>query len=230
MNKVNIAITILSIYLLSMVYCFLIILKESVKGKAKLLKRLFFGTLLFISPLIVGFFILSRTNYLDYEKPLTYDRYESITFDNFRGFEFFKKSLYGSKTFAYVVTSIEYEIEDNTVSVYSLFHPSKSFVYKKNIQSPDLLSHEKYHIKVTELFTRIAKKRLSTIENYTTENVDLLIEKIKKEEQKYQKAYDYDTFHSYVLSEQKRYEKEIDSLLETLHEYKLPKIQIHEQH
>ena len=39
-----------------------------------------------------------------------------------------------------------------------------------------------------------------------------------------QKAYDYDTFHSYVFSEQKRYEKEVDSLLTSLIKYERPKI------
>ena len=50
---------------------------------------------------------------MNYEKPITFDKYDEITFENFRGLELFKKSLYGNERFAYVVTTIESEINDD---------------------------------------------------------------------------------------------------------------------
>ncbi|MEJ6792565.1 MAG: hypothetical protein QNK89_07535 [Lacinutrix sp.] len=79
------------------------------------------------------FATLSHTNYLDYEKPITFDKFDTITFENFRGIEFLKKSLYRNERFAYVVTTIKADINKNSVTVESLFHPSRSSVYNKQI-------------------------------------------------------------------------------------------------
>lgn len=172
--------------------------------------------------------VLNHTNFLNYERPLTYDQYDQITFENFRGLEFFKKSLYGNKRFAYVVTSIESEIDNNSIAVWSLFHPSRSFVYKTNTNSKELLTHEKYHIKITELFTRKAKKSISELSPFEREEAERIIKNAKQEERVFQKEYDYNTFHSYVLSEQKRHEKEIDSLLNLLVDFKKAKITLND--
>lgn len=117
-------------------YQLYLLLKERKEENKKLLKRLLRFTrysflILLLTSIVFG--VLSHTNYLNYEKPMTFDKYDQITFENFRGLEFFKKSLYGNKRFAYVVTSIDSEIDDNSVTVQSLFHPSRSFVYKKTL-------------------------------------------------------------------------------------------------
>ena len=174
--------------------------------------------------MLIGFGILSHTNFLNYEKPLTFDKYDQITFKNFKGLEFFKKSLYGNERFAYVVTSIDSKVKDSSVMVQSLFYPSRSFVYKKNTNNKELLTHEKYHIKITELYARKAKEKISKLNRLEKDKIEEIIEQAKKEERAFQYEYDYNTFHSYVLSEQKKYEKEVDSLLNLLTEYKNPKI------
>tara|TARA_R110000796_G_scaffold71409_3_gene162015 strand:+ start:1919 stop:2503 length:585 start_codon:yes stop_codon:yes gene_type:complete len=185
-------------------------------------------SLVFLTPILIGLAVLNHTNFLNYEKPLTFDQYDQITFENFRGLEFFKKSLYGSKRFAYVVTSIKSEFDDNSVTIWSLFHPSRSFVYKTNTNSKELLTHEKYHIKITELFARKAKEDISQLSSFKREEAERIIKNAKQEERAFQKEYDYNTFHSYVLSEQKRYEKEIDSLLNLLTEFKKTKITLND--
>ena len=211
------------------IYQWYLLLRERKSENKILLKKIIklskysFLILLFIS-LIIG--ILSHTNFLNYEKPITFDKYEQITLQNFRGLEFFKKSLYGNERFAYVVTTIDSEIEDNSITVQSLFHPSRSFVYKKNTNSPELLTHEKYHIKITELFTRKAKQEISELKIFNKNKIKGIIKVAKTKERAFQKEYDYNTFHSYVLSEQKRYEKEVDSLLTLLNKFKNPKIAI----
>lgn len=194
----------------------------------KFLKVVKYSVLIFI---IAGAVLitLNHTNYLNYEKPITFDKYDNITFENFRGMEFFKKSLYGNERFAYVVTTIESEIDDNSVTLQSLFHPSRSFVYNKHTTSKELLRHEKYHIKITELFVRKGKKEIAQLKTFDSDKIETIIKNIKSAENTYQKEYDYNTFHSYVLSEQKRYEKEVDSLLTLLAEFENPKITINDK-
>lgn len=182
--------------------------------------------------LLISFFIvltLSHTNYLNYESPIPYKKINSITFKNFRGLELFKKELYGSKYFAYVVTNIDYHINKDSLKVESFFYPSRSFVYNKNSNSEDLLRHELYHFKITELYARKAKKEISETKNITDSYIDSIIKSAKLKEQKYQAKYDYDTYHSYVFKEQKKYERNIDSLLYLLKMYKNPTIKINEK-
>lgn len=227
MNEKLIIILIVLLYFSPVFYQLYLLLKERKEKNKKLLKRLLRFTkysflILIFTSIIFG--VLSHTNFLNYEKPLTYDKYEQITFQNFRGLEFFKESLYGNERFAYVVTSIDSDIDNNSVTVQSLFHPSRSFVYKKNTNSEELLTHEKYHIKITELFTRKAKEQISYLKTFDEDKIKGIIQEIKTKERTFQKEYDYNTFHSYVLSEQKRYEKKVDSLLTSLTEYQNPKI------
>lgn len=184
--------------------------------------------LLFFTTILTIFYILTRVNILDYEKPIPYSRIENITFENFRGLEFFRKSLYGNEQFAYVKTSIEYEFCNDSIKIESFFHPSSSYVYNKKVFSKDLLKHEMYHFKITELYTRISKHKISLLKNSSKKNIVDILDESNIEENNLQIKYDDDTFHSYVLGEQKKYEKKIDSLLYLYSKYSKPKIPINE--
>lgn len=192
--------------------------------KKKILKKVFL-TLFIIA---VFFFTLTRVNFLDYQKPISFDKINQITFADFRGLEFFQKSLYGNEHFAYIKTTIEYEFEKDSIKIESFFHPSSSYVYNKKTFSKDLLRHELYHFRITELYVRIAKNKISKLRKLSKEKIKDLIREIENEENNYQIKYDDDTFHSYVESEQKKYEKEIDSLLYLHSEFKNPKLYINE--
>lgn len=232
MNENLIATLILLLYFSPVFYQLILVIKESKRGNRIPLKKFLKFTkysFLVLIPILILFAVLNHTNYLNYEKPLTFDKYEQITFENFRGLELLKKSLYGNEKFAYVVTTIESKIHENSVEVKSLFHPSRSFVYNKHTNSKELLSHEKYHIKISELFVRKAKQKIANLKTFKENKIEEIIQNTRKEERKYQKEYDYNTFHSYVLSEQKRYEKQVDSLLTLLSEFKKPKIIIHDK-
>lgn len=202
--------------------------KKDNKNPFRRLKKFLKYTFIILFFMVGTLLTLNHTNYLNYESPLTYDKFDKITFENFRGLEFFRKTLYGNKHFAYVVTTVETDIEEDSVSVVSLFHPSRSYVYNTHSNSLELLTHEKYHIKITELYVRKIKAKLVTLHNPSEENIEDVISQMLQAENSYQQKYDYDTFHSYVLSEQKRYQKEVDSLLESLTEFKEPKIKLNE--
>jgi hypothetical protein len=232
MNENLIVTLILILYFSPIFYQLILVIKESKRGNRVPLKKFLKFTkysFLILIPILILFAVLSHTNYLNYEKPLTFNKYEQITFENFRGLEFFKKSLYGNDRFAYVVTTIESQIDKNSVEVKSLFHPSRSFVYNKNTNSKELLNHEKYHIKITELFARKAKQKIANLKSFKESKIQGIIQNTRKEERNYQEEYDYNTFHSYVLSEQKRYENQVDSLLTSLSEFEKPKIIIDEK-
>src|SRR5690606_39189926 len=110
MNENLIVILIILIYFSPVFYQLGIVIKESKRENKiplKNLKKFLKYSVVIIVPLAIGFGILNHTNFLNYEKPMTFDKYDQITFENFRGFEFFKKSLYGNERFAYVVTSID---------------------------------------------------------------------------------------------------------------------------
>lgn len=214
------------------IYQFTIVIREHKKERqlaVKRLKRLTKISLLSFIPVVIITAILSHTNYLDYEQPITYDKFNDISFENFRGIELFKKTLHGSEKFAYVVTSIDLDIDSDQVTIQSLFYPSRSYVYDKYTNSKELLTHEKYHIKITELFARKAREKVAKMDSLNKKEIKQIVTKVKSEEREYQRKYDYDTYHSYIFHQQKKYEREVDSLLSLLTDYKNPIITFNEK-
>src|SRR5690606_6200927 len=226
MNEEEIGILItLALYLLTIPYALYHGVKQRrlQKTKAKSIRFAKVNIGVILSALI-AFAILTHTNYLNYERPIEYYNYDSITFKNFRGLELFKKTLYNNPHYAYVVTSIEYEIDEDSITVKSLFHPSRSYVYSQTTNSKELLQHEKYHFKITELFARKMKKEITCKKLRDKSKIETLIKNKLQEEREFQRKYDDKTFHSYVLSEQKKFEYEVDSLLDLLTTYQPSKI------
>ena len=231
MNDILILALFFGLYFSPVFYQLIIVLRERKRGNLAPLRRfkkiLLYSFLVFTAIAVI-FLVLNRINFLDYKSPMTYDKVDQITFEDFKGLEFFKKTLYGNERFAYIVTTIDSEIKDDYVRIESLFHPSRSFVYKQQIKSKELLTHEIYHFKITELFVRKAKQKILSQKPIGKEQIQKIISKMKLEVRKYQYKYDDDTFHSYVFSEQKRYENTVDSLLNLLSEFKDPKIILNE--
>lgn len=232
MNENLIVFLVLILYFSPVFYQTYLVYQETKMGnKLKLyrLKKYFKYSSLLIIITIVLTGIISHTNFLDYEKPITFADYDRITFENFRGIELFKKTLYGNERFAYIETTIDYKIEKDSISIESKFHPSRSFVYKKNLENIELLAHEKYHFKITEIYARKARCKIIEAVDTSKENIKQVLIDIKAKEANFQRKYDYDTFHSYVLGKQKEYEKQIDSTLESLSKYENPKISINDK-
>lgn len=202
--------------------------KENSKFILKKVRKFSIYTFIALIPIIAIFLTLNRINFLNYKSPMPFSEFEKITFEDFKGFEFFKKSLYGNKRFAYIVTSIESEIKGNKVEVQAFFHPSRSFVYNSHTNSKELLKHELYHFKITEIYSRRIKKKIGDLKQIEKKKIKGIIKQEKKLERVYQRKYDFDTYHSYVYQEQKKYEREIDSLLSLYSKYKQSKITINE--
>ena len=222
----------ITLIIFSSIYLPLIIIQFLVYiGKIKIpklnFKKILFTNLIILVLGIIGIGVLSHTNYLDYEKPIPYSQYDRISFKNFRGLELFKKKFLNSKYFAYVVTSID--LEEDTNSVVAYFHPSRSFVYNKKSGSKDLLTHELYHFKITEVFARKTRKEIIEKKISSFDERKEILNQNLTEEQNFQELYDYETYHSYVYSKQLEFEKRIDSLLLSLNKYKNPKLSYNEK-
>ena len=191
------------------------------------LKKILITNIILVLFGLVGMFILSYTNYLDYEKPIPYSQYDRIGFKNFRGINKKKKEFLGSKYFAYVVTTIEIDEKNNSIEAF--FHPSKSFVYNKKSSMNDLLSHELYHFKITEYFARKTRKEVIEKNICNFNEKEKILNENLVEEKKFQILYDYETYHSYIYFKQIKFEKKIDSLLLTLNKYTNPKLSCNEK-
>ena len=224
---IAIPVVLITLFYAPLIYEFIVLVKNNKfedRFRIKKLKKKFkiFTILVLLAAGATA--LLSHTNYLNYQSPMNYSQVNDITFTNFRGIELFKKSLYGNKRFAYIHTTIDSDIEKEYVLLESHFHPSRSFVYKKNLSNLDLLTHEIFHFKITELYVRKAKKAIAGLSKPSRKEIAQIIKNHCNMERSYQIEYDYNTFHSYVLSEQKRYEKSVDSLLYLLSEFKDPKV------
>jgi hypothetical protein len=201
---------------------------RNVNGPKFNLKQILKYNLLAVVCVAVAVLILSHTNYLNYGRPIPYKNVNQITFKDFRGLELFRTELFGSKYFAYVVTTIDLEKDDESVIVTSYFHPSRSFVYNNNTSSKELFNHELYHFRITEVFARKARKAISERKHISFNEIEKIVEEARVSENAFQQKYDSDTYHSYVFGQQKKYEKDIDSLLYLTRNYQNPKIKLHE--
>jgi len=230
MNKTLIAVLILFLYFSPVFYQLFFLIKESKEERKRAYKKLLKIlkiSFIVLTPIVLIIITLNHTNYLNYSKPISYEKFNRITFKDFKGLEFFEKTHNGYEEFAYIVTTISYEVNnDNVVIVKSLFHPSRSFVYNRNSENKELLTHELYHFKITELYARKAREKIAGLSVTSNKKINVIKDKIWNNERQFQKQYDYDTYHSYVYSEQKRYEKDIDSLLSLFDDYKNPKINV----
>jgi hypothetical protein len=169
--------------------------------------------------------ILLNVNILSYRSPMEYSLIDTITLKDFRGFKIPNETLDGTNEFAFITTSIEWEKTDKNVEVHALFHPARSYVYNDKIVDRFLLNHELYHFRVTEIFARKCREELLQSEKAPSDDdIDKILASNKQSENEMQYRYDEESYHGYIMKEQKRWEKEIDSLLNLLDKYKNPNV------
>jgi len=170
--------------------------------------------------------VLSEINFLDYKSPVPYSNHDQIKLSSFKGLNIFGRELDGSKEFAWIHTSIEWDLEEDSVYLESFFHPSRSYIYNEDAYDPSLLKHEIYHFKITEMFVRMAKKKIVEDKIGKDHEIDQMISNIKKLEKSYQDSYDNETYHGYIMNKQQDYIHEIDSTLNSLKKYKDNRIKL----
>ena len=99
--------------------------------------------------------------------------------------------------------------------VNAYFYPTESW-YNPLLADDSVLAHEQLHFDITELFTRIMKKRLELIsfsDNVKTEIQEIYLE-ILKDLADFQEKYDWETNFSRNKEAQLRWNKEIEMALQ----------------
>jgi hypothetical protein len=172
--------------------------------------------------------ILFDVNYINYERPLPYSRWQEISFHKFKGIKKPAMTLDGMSEFAYIKISREIYFPDHgTIGITTWFHPSRSYVFSRDIRNPDLLRHELYHFHIAEYCTRLLRKEIvKKNDPLTRRMISELDTKYYELENQLQSEYDNDSYHSYVLQAQKKWEMRIDSLLVSLQAFSDPVLRI----
>jgi hypothetical protein len=186
-----------------------------------------YNLLLFIAALLLlSAATVFDVNFFDYKSPVPYSHWRTITFYDFKGYKRPGETLFGNTAFAFIKTNRQTRlINDTAIEVTSYFHPSRSYVFEQQVRSPDLLQHELYHFHITEYCTRLLKKELMDYKQpFTQSKLEEMNEKYMQFENNMQMTYDDESYHSYVLKEQKKWEKFIDSSLAQLELYSTPVI------
>jgi len=165
-------------------------------------------------------------NYLNYSRPIPYSQLQKIRFSDFRALRKPGMTLNGVNEFAYIKTNrIIRNLNNGDVEITTYFHPSRSYVFENNIRDRDLLTHELYHFHISEYFTRLLRKEiLESPDNISNKMIARLNKKYYELENEMQLKYDEDTYHSYVMHEQKNWEIRTDSLLRSLADFSSPLI------
>ena len=178
--------------------------------------------------IVLSIAILFDVNYINYERPVPYSRWQEINFYKFRGFKKPGMTLNGVAEFAFIKTNREIRYPDKqTIEITTYFHPSRSYVFSQDIRSPGLLRHELYHFHITEYCTRLLRKEILEINGNISRKIIADIDsKYDELETLLQRGYDTDTYHSYVLQEQRKWEDRIDSLLFSLQAFANPVLRI----
>jgi len=168
--------------------------------------------------------ILFDINYINYKAPIPYSEWPKINFYDFRALKKPGVTLSGVKEFAYIKTNrIIYYLNNGDVEIITYFHPSRSYVFAQDIRSADLLKHELYHFHISEYYSRLLRKEVFNQRNRLTKSeMEDLRRKYYLLENKEQDEYDENSYHSYVMKEQRKWEIKIDSMLQSLEEFSKP--------
>jgi hypothetical protein len=161
--------------------------------------------------------VLFDVNYLQYKAPMPYSEWKSITFSDFRGLNRPGQTLDGMNEFAFIVPEMRVRRSSGTTLVETYFHPCRSYVYNHAIQDDKLLTHELYHLHITEYFARLLRKKLSGFTNPIPEDqFEVFVNETRGMERAWQFTYDDETYHSYLAGKQRGWEKKVDSCLTSL--------------
>jgi hypothetical protein len=174
-----------------------------------------------IGVVLLSIATLFEVNYLNYGKPVPYSEWEKISFHDFRGMKRPGMTLNGVSEFAYIKINRKIDYPATGIArVVTYFYPSRSYVFARDIRNPDLLRHELYHFHIAEYWSRLLRKEISERKGRLTKRgIRDLNMQYYRLESSMQEDYDNDSYHSYVMQQQKNWEKKIDSLLLTVRDF-----------
>jgi hypothetical protein len=173
-----------------------------------------------IGVILTGITVLYDVNYLKYKSPMDYSKWEQITWSDFRAIKRPRQTL--QSTFAFITTEIKISEYSDRVNVTTFFHPARSYTFSEQSAGQDLLTHELYHLHLSEYVAREIRQLYSDPNMKDVEFVN----SYQKREDSLQAQYDEETAHGYLLGQQRRWQSKIDSCLKSLQEYANPEIKL----
>lgn len=176
--------------------------------------------LLTFSVIFLAIALLFVINFLDYEAPISYSKWRSISLGDFRGLNRPYNTLDGSESFAYIVTRIKIERVGDTAKVEAMFYPSRSYVYDRKLFNNRLLTHELYHFHIAEVGARELRSELEAQKGPVFDSdLEAFKEQAIQQEIRLQYEYDDETYHGYLSDKQQDWERRIDRYLDSLKDF-----------
>lgn len=136
-----------------------------------------------------------------------------LTWDDFKG-KPTKTNPAAALTFTDIHISASYTNGKINVEVKNFF--DKKLSWTKNKTSASLLKHEQVHFDITEVHTRIIRKKLSAIaseKSLQNGSFNKESSKLLKEWHEFQEKYDKETDHGLIAVKQKEWEDKVALLL-----------------
>lgn len=182
----------------------------------------------FIACILLAIAIVFDINYFKYKPPINYSKWEEIEWSDFRAIKRPKQTLDGNKNFAFICTEIECKFKEDNLEINTLFHPSRSYTFSEELAGKDLLEHELYHLHITEYWSRLLRKEVLSFKNKANlfETLEEAVEEFRQKERQMQFLYDEESYHGYILGEQRNWQRKIDSCLFDLKNYSNPIINL----
>jgi len=152
-------------------------------------------------------------SFLSSENQFSWDKNRKLTWSDFKG-----KPVKNHSAAALTYTDIQINASlidgQLKVEVKNYFDPKLSWT--KNKESSSLLAHEQLHFDITELYTRIIRKRLNEIiseESIRNGTINKESSKLLTEWKEFQLKYDSETKHGILTNKQKEWEQKVQALL-----------------
>lgn len=147
------------------------------------------------------------------EQQFPWSQNRKLTWADFKG-----KPVKSSPAAALTYTDIQINASliDNKLSVEVKNYFDSKLSWTKNKESSSLLAHEQLHFDITELYTRMIRKKLNDIiseEAIRNGTINKESDKLLKEWKEFQLKYDSETNHGLLANKQNEWEQKVKTLL-----------------
>ena len=172
--------------------------------------------------LILLFLVISLNGFSQKNTSLiAWSESASLNWKDFKG-KSNRTSSFKALTTTSISFGINYENTTLTIEIKTEFDPNKSWTKVK--ENPNLLSHERLHFDIAELFARkLRQKILETTFKHKGKKlmneITGFYQEIMSDLDKYQRTYDRETKHSIIEEVQQKWEKKTHKELAELSKY-----------
>jgi len=174
---------------------------------------------------LISFYKVSWAQCVDaIDSFIVWHDYDQLRFEDFKGVQDSSFLVYGFPANGAAVTKLEISLtfnddENPTVIVVNKFLKEKSWI---KVNKPHVLSHEQGHFDISEVFARKIRKAVDSLMSCQIKDeqlYELEIHKLLQAKAEYQKRYDEQTHHGFILEKQKEWEDAIKKELYELKKY-----------